>query len=199
MKKSFIMMWGVNELLPDKFIYNWYAASNANLPPTGWKVLNSSNYNDYEDLFNFYTYPQLWNNYGEKFRASDGNVGEFNADNFKVWGSDESVNDPVKGRFAWWFLSVLYYRDAADASFKTVGYPVILIKDDSTDPGTLTDFDGNIYNTIKIGSFVFTTTEFKCQHLNNGTAIPYVLDNTTWANTTSAAMCGINNQAQVPA
>ncbi|GAG30440.1 unnamed protein product, partial [marine sediment metagenome] len=124
---------------------------------------------------------------------------EFNADNFFVWGSDESVTTPAEGRFAWWFLSVLYYRDGADTRTKTVGYPVILIKDDSTDPGTLTDYDGNIYNTIKIGGFVFITTEFKCQHLNNGTSIPYVLDNTTWTNATSEAMCGVNTAAQIPA
>jgi uncharacterized protein (TIGR02145 family) len=62
-----------------------------------------------------------------------------------------------------------------------------------TCPGfpTVTDIDGNSYNTIKIGTQCWMKENLKTQHYNNTSAINYVTDNATWAdlNLTTDAYC----------
>jgi uncharacterized protein (TIGR02145 family) len=59
--------------------------------------------------------------------------------------------------------------------------------------GTITDIDGNIYNTVKIGTQCWMKNNLKTTHYRDGTAIPNVADNSTWENTTSGAYCWYNN------
>ena len=59
--------------------------------------------------------------------------------------------------------------------------------------GTVTDFDGNVYNTITIGSQVWTTSNLKTTHYRNGTLIPNVTDNTAWAALSTGAYSNYNN------
>ena len=77
------------------------------------------------------------------------------------------------------------------------GQSIRLIKDDSIDPGTMTDFDGNIYPTVTIGTQVWMQTSLKVTHLNDGVAIYNITDNTEWANTVVPAMCYYNNTPDV--
>jgi uncharacterized protein (TIGR02145 family) len=53
------------------------------------------------------------------------------------------------------------------------GYHVAvrLIKDNSTNDGTLKDYDGNIYDTVKVGTQVWTVQNWKCTHYKNGVAL----------------------------
>jgi uncharacterized protein (TIGR02145 family) len=60
-------------------------------------------------------------------------------------------------------------------------------------PNTVTDIDGNIYNTITIGSQLWMKENLNVQRFKNGEAIPNVTDVSTWANTTTAAWCRVNN------
>jgi uncharacterized protein (TIGR02145 family) len=60
-------------------------------------------------------------------------------------------------------------------------------------PNTVTDIDGNIYNTITIGSQLWMKENLNVQRFKNGEAIPNVTDASTWANTTTAAWCRVNN------
>ena len=73
------------------------------------------------------------------------------------------------------------------------GLSVRLVKDDSTDPGTITDLDGNVYNCITIGTQVWIRQNWKCTQLADGTPIPTVTDGTTWAGLTTLAKCAYNN------
>jgi uncharacterized protein (TIGR02145 family) len=73
------------------------------------------------------------------------------------------------------------------------GCPVRLIKDDSTDPETMTDYDGNIYRTVKIGNQVWMASNLKVTHYNDGTPIPEVTDGIEWSGLTTGAMCAFNN------
>jgi uncharacterized protein (TIGR02145 family) len=82
----------------------------------------------------------------------------------------------------------------------TVGYPeygcsLRLIKDDSTWTvgDTMTDIDGNVYPTVKIGTQVWTAKNLKVTKLNDGTPIPNVTDNAEWAALTTIGQCVYDN------
>lgn len=60
---------------------------------------------------------------------------------------------------------------------------------------TVTDYDGNVYNTVTIGSQVWMKENLKTTHYANGTAIPLVSTNSTWdaLTATSKAYCWYND------
>ncbi|MFZ5980786.1 MAG: fibrobacter succinogenes major paralogous domain-containing protein [Candidatus Zixiibacteriota bacterium] len=64
---------------------------------------------------------------------------------------------------------------------------------DST--GTVTDIDGNIYQTVKIGDQWWMMENLKVTHYRNGDPIPNVTDIATWAGLTSGAYCNYNNDS----
>ena len=59
--------------------------------------------------------------------------------------------------------------------------------------GSVTDIDGNVYNTITIGSQVWTLENLKTTRYRDGTLIPDVTGNTAWAALTSGAYCNYDN------
>ena len=59
--------------------------------------------------------------------------------------------------------------------------------------GEVTDIEGNVYPTVKIGEQIWMAENLKVTKYNDGTAIPNVTDNTQWANLTTAAYCWYNN------
>jgi uncharacterized protein (TIGR02145 family) len=75
------------------------------------------------------------------------------------------------------------------------GFAVRPVKDDSNDPGSVTDIDGNVYPTIKIGSQVWLARNLITEHYNDGSAIPIVQANAAWAALVTGGMCYYNNVA----
>ncbi len=57
----------------------------------------------------------------------------------------------------------------------------------------MSDIDGNIYNTVTIGTQVWMKENLKVTHFNDGTAINYVTGNSSWASTSTHAYCWYNN------
>jgi uncharacterized protein (TIGR02145 family) len=59
----------------------------------------------------------------------------------------------------------------------------------------VTDIEGNIYKTVKIGNQIWMAENLKTTHYRNGGAIPNITGNTEWANLTSydGAYCNYNN------
>ena len=59
--------------------------------------------------------------------------------------------------------------------------------------GTVTDFDGNVYYTVTIGSQVWLAGNLKTVKYNDGTDIPLVTDKTAWGALTTPGYCWLNN------
>jgi uncharacterized protein (TIGR02145 family) len=63
-----------------------------------------------------------------------------------------------------------------------------------TPPGTIADIDGNVYNTIKIGTHTWIIENLKTTKFKDGSSIALVTNNTTWMNNTGTpAYCWFNN------
>ena len=58
---------------------------------------------------------------------------------------------------------------------------------------TVTDIDGNVYQTIQIGNQWWTAENLKVTHYRNGDAIPNVTSNSEWINLATGAYCAYNN------
>lgn len=72
----------------------------------------------------------------------------------------------------------------ADVTFLTASIPV-----------TVTDYDGNLYNTLIIGGQIWIKENLKTTHFNNGEQIQYITDGPTWIGLSEPAYCWYNNDA----
>ncbi len=59
--------------------------------------------------------------------------------------------------------------------------------------GTVTDIDGNVYRTVVIGNYVWTTENLKTTSYIDGLKIPNIQDSVVWTGLTSGAYCWYNN------
>ncbi|MCD4729200.1 MAG: hypothetical protein K8R74_01270 [Bacteroidales bacterium] len=56
-----------------------------------------------------------------------------------------------------------------------------------------TDIDGNVYNTVIVGTQVWMAENLKVTHYRNGNAIPNVTDETAWSELQTGACCDYEN------
>jgi len=78
----------------------------------------------------------------------------------------------------------------------TDGCSIRLVRDNLTgyvSEEQLIDDDGNIYDTVQIGTQVWLKQNWACTKLANGTPIPNVTDNTAWTQLVTGAYCNYNN------
>jgi uncharacterized protein (TIGR02145 family) len=59
--------------------------------------------------------------------------------------------------------------------------------------GTVTDIDGNVYQTVTIGSQVWMAENLRVTHYRNGDSIPNVTIDSAWVDITVGAYCDYNN------
>lgn len=194
-------------------LYNWYVVTDSRgIAPSGWHV---PTYSDYESLR---TYLGGATVAGGKIKETGTdwwttpNTGADNSSGFSLRGS--GYRNGTTGAFAsqkvqGWLISDTLFNNQYYTYFgdynnddmgrtiqpKTAGSSIRLIKDDSTDSGSMTDYDGNVYETIKIGSQVWMKSNLIVTHYNDGSVIPNITDNTAWAGLTTGAMCYYNNDA----
>jgi uncharacterized protein (TIGR02145 family) len=109
--------------------------------------------------------------------------------NHEMWTATETSAT----RAAFLFLSKDDAVGLETQQFKEFGCSLRLIKDDSVNPGTVLDYDGYLYNTVKIGTQVWMAANLRTTHWADGTPIPIVTDNAAWAALTTAGMCYYNN------
>jgi len=58
---------------------------------------------------------------------------------------------------------------------------------------SVSDFDGNIYHTMTIGTQIWMVENLKTTHYSDGSPIPNISNNTAWANLATGAYCNYNN------
>jgi len=121
---------------------------------------------------------------GSGYRDSEGVFGYLKLNAYIAVGGDTSKAIVVSSDNASLLLGVgLTSND---------GISVRLMKNDST-LANCTDYDGNTYNAVKIGSQVVTTVNFRCTHYRDGVLIPTITDASIWSADTVGAMCWYYN------
>ena len=74
--------------------------------------------------------------------------------------------------------------------------------DKSTEPEqplTVTDIDGNVYQTVKIGNKVWMAENLKVTHYRNGDPIPNVVERSAWTALSTGAYCNYDNDTAIAA
>ena len=64
---------------------------------------------------------------------------------------------------------------------------------------TMTDIDGYVYQTVKIGDQWWMMENLKVTHYRNGDPIPHVTDGSTWSGLSTGAYCEYDNNPANPA
>jgi uncharacterized protein (TIGR02145 family) len=192
-------------------LYNWYAVNTANFAPSGWHVPTLT------ELNSLISYLGGNSIAGGKLKEAgtshwqSPNTGASNSSGFTAYPG--GYRNPYTSDFSlitydgymWtatqygaWTVEMLKmtydWEQCVQGDLeKYVGLSVRLIKDDSINPGSLTDLDGNVYGTVTIGTQVWTDKNWACTKLNEGTNIPEVTDNTAWSNLVTLGRCNYNN------
>lgn len=87
-----------------------------------------------------------------------------------------------------------YYLRAYATSSSGTGYGNTL-KFITKGSATLTDIDGNVYNTVTIGDQIWMAENLKVTRYRNGDPIALVTGSTAWAGLSTGAYCWYNNDA----
>jgi len=194
------------------YLYNFWAVSDANFAPTDWKVPTKT------ELETLLTYLDATFDSGTgladvagRYLKEAGTVhwdATNDADNssgFTAFGSGLRTNLGafffLRTDMDFWTSTesdatnsfMLTGQQTSDmqlyANLKKQGNSVRLIKDDSIDPGTMTDYEGRVYDTITIGTQIWIKQNWACSKLNNGTDLTLVTDNSAWAALTTEGYC----------
>jgi hypothetical protein len=79
--------------------------------------------------------------------------------------------------------------------FLAIGFVLVLTSNKNNDykKNFVTDIDGNIYNTVTIGTQVWMVENLKATKYRNGDPIPKVTDNNSWNKLTTDAYCNYDS------
>jgi uncharacterized protein (TIGR02145 family) len=91
--------------------------------------------------------------------------------------------------------STTYYVRAYATNSKGTAYGNELTFTTTAAGATVQDIDGNVYNTVTIGTQTWTVENLMTTRFDDGTPIPLVTDNSVWASSNAPAYCWFNNDA----
>jgi uncharacterized protein (TIGR02145 family) len=172
-------------------LYNWYAVrDNRRIAPAGWHVATDG---EWQKLIDYLGGDAVA---GGKMKEAgtthwwNPNTGATNESDFSALPGGyrlEYADDHELGNEAW-FRGLGYFDSEVfrNSGFKVYGFSVRCVRDDSN---VVIDIDGNIYQTVTIGTQVWIAENLKVTHYRNGEAIPNVTDNDTWEGLDSGAYC----------
>jgi len=199
-------------------LYNWYAIESSILAPIGWHVPSSS---EFEILTDFLEGEEVAG--GKLKEAgttnwSEPNEGATNESNFtglpgglrcEITESGIFASISIEGYF--WTTTVNLDHNGADVliletasessnintdSYLNFGFSFRCIRDTSSGwitGETIFDYDRNKYNTVQIGTQIWTKQNLAVTHYNNGTIIPEVTDASLWCDLSTGALCAYDN------
>ncbi len=106
--------------------------------------------------------------------------------------SDREDNGTFISNLTGLLPNTTYYIRAYATTLYVTGYGNIL-SFSTSDFGTLTDIDGNVYRTVSIGGQTWMAENLKTTHFRNGETIPYIADHEQWSQLTNGACCDYDN------
>jgi uncharacterized protein (TIGR02145 family) len=117
-----------------------------------------------------------------------GNLGPMNYTSTQI--NSDLVNDVnTSGGFIGIIGQAFKWQNSGVRPFRYFTLPSLL----QCGSSTVTDIDGNVYNTVLIGNQCWTQSNLKTSKYRNGDNIPTGLNNSDWFNTTSGAYAIYNN------
>ena len=190
------------------YLYNWYAVNTGNLAPTGWHVPTDAEWTTLSSYLggepyaggklkeagiSHWAYPNAGATNESGFDAYPSGYRYASFDHINYYGYFWSSSEDYINTASVFYL--MYYLPNFDFVMvnEKIGSSIRVMR--TTDPGTstITDYDGNIYHIVLIGTQYWTVENLKTTHLNDGTPIPNVTDNTAWSTLTTPAWCVYNN------
>jgi len=197
-------------------LYNWYAATDVkNIANTGWHVSTRA---EWQTVFAYYgalnecAYalidPLKWSDYDDienitnESRLGCANGGE--RDNITgvfartKWEQNYLTSVSVNSdQFSGFYFYGGYGEVDLINSWKKSGLPLRLVKDETElihgESGTYTGNDGKVYKTISIDGVEWLADNLTETKYRNGTLIPEVTIDASWAALTTGALCAYNN------
>jgi uncharacterized protein (TIGR02145 family) len=198
------------------YLYNWYVVNSGIVAPSGWHVPSATELNTLITTLGGTSIAGGDLKETGTFRWNSPNTGATNSSGFtgrptghrsylstgqfrdlknlnRIWSATPFITE--FGDYAYsYVLSYLTTAFTVDnGQWQQDGNSIRLIKNNSTNPGTVIDYDGNSYDCITIGTQVWIVQNWKCTHYNEGTLIPTVTDNSAWVALTTGAKCAYNN------
>lgn len=159
--------------------------SNKNTTPTAlFESVSDSGYTSTEFIFDATL------SYDAEDSLSDLQI-RWDWQNDGVWDTDYSKEKLISHIFK--FKGVHTVKlEIIDSGGKTNFYTKDFYLENLFD--AVTDIDGNIYKTVKIGNQWWLAENLKVTHYRNGDAIDYTTTDTSWVNITEGVYCVYNNQ-----
>jgi uncharacterized protein (TIGR02145 family) len=107
---------------------------------------------------------------------------------------DNSINYTLQvSKVGYQTYTAIFTSNELKLYFKSEDKGPLLIR--LNESGTVTDIDGNVYHTIKIGAQVWMKENLKTTKFSDGSSIPLETDATIWGKMTTPGYCWQNNDA----
>jgi len=118
-------------------------------------------------------------------------------ENDNVWDTDFTVTKTITHQYTTEGDKIIKLEVTDTGGLTNITTRQLSVTQSNTETGTVTDIDGNIYKTVKIGKQVWMAENLKVTHYKNGNAIPDVKSNSKWIELTTGACCAYNNTEEL--